>query len=133
MNRFTTLLFLGGLMLLAVIGCQKDDIAPSLSNFTVNNLEVTAGSGDHALGETVSFEMDASDDSGLDRFVVTDETDGSNVVYSEDVSGSVAVLKYDFLVNADAYVPGDSIYLNFAIEDEIGNFDAILYRITVAQ
>jgi len=136
MNRFTTLLCLSALMILAITSCQKDSSPPVIQNFQVNNTiltEANSFSGTHLLGEMVMFEMDASDDSGLDKFIIIDETDGARVLESQDITGSSAILKYDFDVSADNYIVGDSVVLSFTVEDEFGNFDLSSYKILIDQ
>lgn len=136
MNRFTTLLCFCAIIVLSITSCQKDSSPPVIQNFQVNGTILTESnsfSNTHALGELVMFEMDATDDSGLDKFIIIDETDGARVLESQDISGSSSVLKYDFDISADNYVVGDSVILSFTVEDDFGNFDLSSYKILVDQ
>ncbi len=134
MNRFNFFLALIAAVALLLIACNKDDTPPSIENFQVNNTLITVSEGVHTLGETVAFEMDASDNGGLDRFLVIDEYGGFGVLNTQELGGSsTAVIKYDLSLSPDTYVAGDSMLLSFSVEDDFGNFDLKTYILKVIE
>lgn len=130
-NIFKTLLFVLSFITLITVSCRNasDDVDPNITDFRVDGVSSITEAGDHIVGSTINFEMNLSDNKGLTDFLISTQEQG--VVNTQSLEGSTAAVQYNFLVNNSYYSPGDTVQVNFTVEDEYGNVGILPYSMRV--
>lgn len=121
MKTIKSLLIFSTLVLLSLTSCKKDTESPVITKITVDGTEVTNGSeGEHALGSTIAFAINATDDTELTLYQVTNTSNSNDLLKEGELSGTEGNFSYSFLVDPNAYVSGGSIIISFLVQDGNG-------------
>ncbi|MEM7105619.1 MAG: hypothetical protein AAF502_20950 [Bacteroidota bacterium] len=131
MKKIKGLILFFALLGLIFTSCSKDDQAPVIVNFKVNNTVTSGAAGDHAVGETVDFEFEATDDTELGAYQVKNESAGSTLLVSGALSGQAATVTFSLTIDGNDYSAGDDILLSFIVEDDRGSSSVRSYNIDV--
>ncbi len=121
MKTIKSLLILSTLVILSLTSCKKDTEAPVISKITVDGTEVTNGSeGEHMLGSTIAFKIDATDDKELTLYQVNNASNSSALLDEGTLTGTSGNFTYNFPVDTATYVAGGSIVISFLVQDGNG-------------
>lgn len=134
MKTIKSLLILSTLLILTLASCNKDSQPPIISQLTVDGVGLADAAdaryeGQHGLGSTIEFKVDATDDTELTLFQVTNQTSNSLLLDEGTLDGTADNFSYSFAVDSVTYATSDSIALLFLVQDGNGSSDDALYII----
>lgn len=136
MKTIHILFILSTFVLLTLTSCNKDSEAPIISQLTVDGTALAIDAegeydGQHALGSTVEFKVDATDDTELTLFQVTNQSSNSLLLDEGVLDGTGDNFSFSFAVDSTTYMAADTVALLFLVQDGNGSSADAVYTIRI--